>query len=262
MDFLTIFLGFTLGAIVGSFLNVLILRYNTGRSLGGRSACLSCGCELSWRELVPIFSFLWARGRCKHCGSSISLQYPLVEITTGVIFAAVIYKEFLTYNLQPTTYNLYVICYLLFVWSLLISVAVYDLRHKIIPNGFVWTFVAVSFANLLAMNDFSPPFWSFWAGPVLALPFALIWFLSGGRAMGLGDAKLALGLGWMLGLANGLTAALLSFWIGGLAGIFLLLKKGGRFTMKSEIPFAPFLVLAAFLSDFFNLDFLGLARLL
>ena len=75
---------FILGAIIGSFLNVVILRYGT-KSLGGRSECPSCGKKLVWFELIPIFSFLFLRGKCGSCGRKISWQYPLVEISTGLI---------------------------------------------------------------------------------------------------------------------------------------------------------------------------------
>src|SRR5680860_1900327 len=80
MSFLFLIFFSFLGLIVGSFLNVVILRHNTGASLGGRSGCFSCGHNLTWYELVPVVSFLALRGRCNHCGCKISRQYPLVEI--------------------------------------------------------------------------------------------------------------------------------------------------------------------------------------
>lgn len=261
---------FIFGTIVGSFLNVVILRYNTGRSTRGRSACFSCRAALSWYELIPIFSFFILRGRCKSCKSLISWQYPIVEFITGVVFSAVVYKQwFLVYsdsstNLQFTIYNLQnllVTCYLLLVFSLLIVITVYDLHHKIIPNGLVWGFIFVSLIKSVAFGANSPLFaYDFLAGPILVLPFVAIWFFSGGRAMGFGDAKLALGLGFMLGLAGGISALLLSFWIGGIVGALLLLMKNRKFTMKSEVPFAPFLVVSAFLVFLFDFDFSGIGN--
>ena len=271
MTFFIFLFIFIFGAIIGSFLNVALFRYNTGRGTSGRSACLSCGTKLSSRDLVPIFSFLFSRGRCNYCGSAISWQYPAVELITGVVFAAIIYKQwFLIYsgfstNFQSSIFdfqNLFVICYLLFVFSLLIAITVYDIRHKIIPNGLVWMFVFVSIVKALFLGDGGQLFiYDLLAGPILALFFAAIWFFSGGRAMGLGDAKLALGIGLLLGFFDGVSALLLSFWIGGLVGVFLLLVKRERFTMKSEIPFAPFLTISAFLVYFFQFDFFGIKDL-
>jgi prepilin signal peptidase PulO-like enzyme (type II secretory pathway) len=260
MTFLTFVFVFIFGTIIGSFLNVLILRYNTGRSLAGRSACLSCGAKLSWRELIPILSFVIQRGRCKFCEAAISIQYPLVELFTGLLFVAVIFQTGRLGISLYTVYGILYTAYYLLASSLLIAITAYDFRHKIIPNGFVWTFVVASFAQLF-IGPALPQLYDFLAGPILALPFVLIWFFSGGKAMGLGDAKLALGAGWMLGLAVGVSAILLSFWIGGLVGLFLLFSRRGGFTMKSEIPLAPFMVAGVFLAYFFQFDFLGIRNL-
>lgn len=274
MTGLVILFAFALGAIIGSFLNVVSFRHNTGRSIGGRSGCMSCGVRLSWHELIPIFSFLAQRGRCRSCSAKISRQYLVVEIITGLVFVVVFLKtigfgglsgiEYGVYGMAH--YTLYPILYTLYylvAFSLLIVITVYDLRHKIIPNDLVWAFILISFAKVFLFNlsNLSNLVTSsaFLAGPLLALPFAAIFYLSGGRAMGFGDAKLALGLGWMLGLAQGLSMLLLSFWIGGAVGVALLLQNRGKYTLKSEIPFAPFLVVATFLEFIFQFDFIGLS---
>lgn len=260
MIYVTVLLSFVFGTIIGSFLNVLILRYNTGRSLGGRSACPHCNKELFWYELIPIVSYVIQLGRCNSCGVSISAQYPLVELSAGVVFASIILKE--TFHFvggDVFRFSFTAMC-LLLAWSLIIAITAYDIRHKIIPNSLVWALVFISFIKLFAYAPLSLN--GFLAGPVLALPFALIWLISGGRAMGLGDAKLSLGLGWMLGLAEGVSMLLLSFWIGGIVSLYLLLQRHGGFTMKSEIPFAPFLVLGAFTAYILNLDIAGIANLM
>ena len=101
------------------------------------------------------------------------------------------------------------------------------------------------------------PWWIDIAAPLVALPFALIWLLSGGRAMGLGDAKLAFGIGWFLGLAGSVTALILSFWIALLPSVALLLLRRKHFTMKSEIPFAPFMVMGTFVTYAWSLNILS-----
>lgn len=226
---------FIFGAIIGSFLNVVILRLGTGAGFGGRSYCFSCRADLKWYELIPILSFFFQRGHCRTCYGRISWQYPVVEMLTGLIFV-------LVYSLLSTNYLL--VLYYWLVFSLLIVISVYDFRHKIIPNKLVYVFIIFSL--------FSPAFEIF--GAVLFLPFFLLWLASKGRAMGLGDAKLALGIGLLLGLSQGVVALLISFWIGAIFGIILLIAKKGA-GLKTKIPFGPFLALAAFLVFIFKIDF-------
>jgi leader peptidase (prepilin peptidase)/N-methyltransferase len=257
---------FIFGAIVGSFLNVVILRYNTGRKVTGRSACATCGRTLKWHELVPIVSFLAQRGRCTTCGSRISWQYPLVEFLTGVLFLGIFLKFLVPLQFFP--YFILHASYLMIVVSLLVIIAVYDLRHKIIPDPFVFAFIAL--AGLWGAGEYltgtltTPLFWLL-AGPILALPFAVLWVLSRGKWMGLGDAKLVWGAGWLLGLMPGVNALLLAFWSGAIISIAVLIAHSAtgqrrlsqhsrQFTMKSEIPFAPFIILGVLVVLFFGFD--------
>ena len=261
---------FILGTIVGSFLNVVILRYNTGVSFfSGRSFCPSCNKKLSWYELVPIISFFILRRKCAGCGSKISWQYPLVELTTGLLFLSTLYA--LRSTLSFDAYYLLSTIYYLLVWSILIVIFVYDLRHKIIPDGLVFLFAGLSLAYLVVSTGWgnilhAPYYWNFLAGPLFALPFAALWFFSQGRWMGLGDAKLALGIGWFLGLIKGGSAIILGFWMGAIVGLALIgiskLSIAKRFRsnygLKSEIPFGPFLILGTIIAFFFNINIFDL----
>ncbi|MEX1026411.1 MAG: prepilin peptidase [Candidatus Paceibacterota bacterium] len=267
---------FLFGLIVGSFLNVVILRYNTGRSfVGGRSICFACGKLIRWFENIPLISYILLKGVCRKCKSAISLQYPLIELVTGCVFLAVWLSFSAGYDLQAIDYvqfSTYVVLPVLFyfvAFSLLIVIFVYDLYHKIIPDVFSYSFALIALAGLLLtgeMSGFNPGFWlDLAAGPALFLPFWALWFFSGGTWMGLGDGKLALGIGWFLGLSAGVSAVILAFWIGaGVAILFLLFQKLGvtrlpfvekHLTMSSEIPFGPFLVIGTILQFFleFNL---------
>ena len=272
---------FILGIIVGSFLNVVALRYNTGMSITkGRSQCFACGKILSWSELVPIFSFLYLKGKCSSCASKISWQYIFVEIITGALFLGVWIKNLPTLYTAP----LFFVCMTLLVWmiiSVLIIISVYDIKHKIIPDSLVLIFIITSLLLLLGglfYQNLSLVSWDLWAGPVLFLPFFLLWLVSSGRWIGLGDAKLAIGIGWFLGMVGGISAVVLAFWIG--AGFSLILLGLGAvlkilhtdrnrlsfiskgLTIKSEIPFAPFLIFATLIIFFFNFDVVGLGALL
>ncbi len=247
---------FVLGAVVGSFLNVVVLRLNTGMGLRGRSMCMSCCRRLTWQELIPIFSFILLLGKCRSCKGKISWQYPLVEFITGVLFAAIYFK------FPPVSYMAIVtIVIYLMIACLLVVITVYDMKHKIIPDSLVYAFDALALATVFLGGSVfihSPHLWTLLAGPILALPFALLWLISKGKWIGLGDAKLVLGLGWLLGLHAGINAIIVSFWIGAVVSIAWMLVAYKRFKRGLEIPFGPFLVLAAYLVLLLGLNVIDL----
>lgn len=239
---------FVLGLIIGSFLNVVILRINTGRSPAhGRSKCARCNTPLSWYELIPVISFLGLRGKCKTCKERISFQYPLVELITAITFT-ILYSTVL-FNYGFTLVALAVFIFSAIVASLLIIIFVYDIRHTIIPDIIVYLFIIMGLIGILwstfTVPGFSAPM-AIVNGVLVGLPFFLLWAFSKGRWMGFGDVKLALGMGWLLGLTGGFSAILFSFWIGGIVGLFMLaLSK--KYSMRSAIPFAPFLIIGTFI---------------
>jgi len=264
---------FVFGLIIGSFLNVVILRLNTQRSFGGRSGCMSCQNKLSWYELIPVFSFLGLGGRCRNCKTKISFQYPIVEFITGLIFA-LLFLKFQDVFFSDTLLFSFNYAYYTVIFSLLVVIAVYDLKHKIIPDILSFIFGILAFAGLFFLDSsglpaqagslgFSlhiPTLLEFFSGPIIALPFSFVWLVSSGKWMGLGDAKLAIGLGYLLGLPLALSGVVFAFWIGSVVGILLVVfshlgraKLAKKYRMKSEIPFAPYLVLGAILVFFFGL---------
>lgn len=248
---------FLFGTILGSFLNALAFRYNTGKSMWGRSACLSCGKTLSAFELVPVLSYLFLHGKCKGCKSAISAQYPFVEISAGVL---------LVFSYYTSAGNTSLFLVTLAFFSTLLFISIYDLRHTIIPNAFVYSAAALGLIHLfLSIQSGSLEGIDSVAGPLLALPLFLLWIYSHGKWIGLGDAKLMLAVGWFLGISSGLAAFLLSFWIGALVSLALLglsrfAKGGRRVTMKTEIPFGPFIVLGCAISYFAYVDIFTLTN--
>ena len=156
------------------------------------------------------------------------------------------------------------------LFSFLTIIAVYDLKHKIIPDALSFIFGALAFAGLFFFHNSNdaiagfyfrmPSILEFLSGVFIALPFAFFWLVSSGRWMGLGDAKLALGIGWLLGLAGALSSLVIAFWSGTVIGLILIVLSknnklnGLKIKMKSEIPFAPFLVLGSFLAFIFELN--------
>lgn len=135
----------------------------------------------------------------------------------------------------------------------LLFVVVYDLRHKVIPWSCSIALALLAVGGLV--GGVIPVGWgAWWAGPVLAAPLILLFAVSRGTWMGLGDGALELGLGWLLGATAGLSALMLAFWVGAGVGIVLILARRGV-TIRSEVPFAPFLVLGAAAAYFLHVDF-------
>lgn len=212
-------------------MHVAVLRLHTGRTiLTGRSKCDSCGEELSWHHLLPIISFLSLRGRCGMCGSKIGITHFIGELLTGLLFVA----AFTLHGITPM-----LIVALPFL-ALLVAIVIYDLRHTIIPNEFVYPLIILGFgAAALSGNNV----YTYITALAMSGIFALIWLLSRGRAMGFGDAKIVLALGLFVGYPLAISGFLLSFWLGAVISVFLLVIQGKRRTMGSEVPFAPYLAL-------------------
>lgn len=267
-----------MGLLVGSFLNVVALRYNSGLSYRkGRSMCFSCGETLRWHDMVPVFSFLFLLGKCRKCKTKISWQYPAVELLSGLLFVGIFYRQYTLWSLYGSMdYGLlFSILFFVFyavVFSLLLVIGVYDIKHKIIPDKMVFAFIGLSLLKLFIFfvcNDFLcdlPNILNLLAPILLSLPFALIWLLSSGRMMGLGDAKLIFGIGALLGFGLGLSAVILAFWIGCVWSVGLLLvtrhkRKSGKVGMDTEIPFAPFLILGTIIVFLTQVDVLGVRAL-
>ena len=244
---------FVFGTIVGSFLNVVLLRKNTGKSIVWEpSHCFSCDERLWPKDLIPIFSFLFFRGKCSHCGSKISLQYPIVEFLIGGLFLLVSNKisvfNFLSFVFYASSF------------SALFLIAAYDFKQKIIDSNFFEIFTV--FAITEAVLRWHPVF-SFErisadlaSSFIIALFFYLAWRISGGRWMGRGDANLAFSAALFLGWPASLSMFLVSFWIGGFFGAGLLIFYGRKYGLKSEIPFGPFLAIGTFILWYFG-DFLS-----
>ncbi len=265
---LGITISFMLGCIIGSFLDVVTSRFHTGKSINGRSRCMSCGHTLSWYELVPLLSYVMLKGRCHNCSGKIPLRLLIMELVTGGLFAYV-YLHSLS---LPDLFFGWVLV------SMLLVIAVYDINHMVIPHAFVFAMLALSVAGVVAQTplfDVTAFVLHIATGMGVSLFFASLWVLSKGKWIGLGDAKLAFPLGLLLLPLAGFSLIVLSFWVGALVSLLLLgiqkiLISGKRhlrlrsvpLTMKSEVPFAPFLIIAFLLVYFENVDVLSLmARL-
>lgn len=235
LHILSIFSVGFLGACLGSFAYVLATRLGTGQSFfSGRSHCASCARTLAARDLVPLFSFLFLRGRCRTCGSRLSSAYIVTEITAALLFLAMLFAFGVSIALIPA----------LVAATLLTALLAYDVRHTILPDVLVYPFIALAcIVALLAYGTGALFFTTCIAALALSGILFALWFFSKGRAIGLGDAKITFGLALLAGYPASVSGFMLSFWIGAIVMLSLILLLPGKLSRKSEIPFAPFLVL-------------------
>jgi leader peptidase (prepilin peptidase)/N-methyltransferase len=248
------FLAFIFGACIGSFLNVVILRLPRGQKLTGRSHCNSCGRILRAGELVPVFSYLVLRGRCRGCGVKISPRYLIIEIISGLLFA---WAAWFFY--PGSFYQAAVLAKILAVISVLTAVFVIDLEHYLILDSVLAVGAgAMLLCNFVIDAASRMPVWSWHGNFVLGilsalfcpLPFFLLWYFSGGKWMGFGDVKLAIFLGLALPWPLWPVALMLSVFLGG--GVGLVLLASGTKGLKSRLPFGTFLSVGAVLSIFYG----------
>ncbi|MDD5146247.1 MAG: prepilin peptidase [Candidatus Pacebacteria bacterium] len=238
---------FCFGAIIGSFLNCLAYRLKAGKSfLLGRSFCPHCRHQLGCLDLIPIVSFFLLLRKCRYCRQEISWQYPLVEVTTGLLFLFIFNFYFFGFNYQ----NIIHFVYLLVIASLLEVIFIYDFKYSLIPNLVVYSAIATVFLYRIfeaLVSGLWPGFVAALAAAILAGGlFFLIWLVSKGQWMGFGDVKLAFFMGIFLSWPAVLTALFFAFLIGAIIGLILMVaKKKG---LKSEVPFGPFLVIGTFVA--------------
>ena len=231
---------FFAGSCWGSFLNCLIYRWEQGKKINqGRSFCPKCRHCLGFWDLVPIFSFIFLRRKCRYCHEKISFQYLLVEIATAVLFL-------LIYILPP--YDLGFKIYEWVIISFFILIFVYDLKNYIIPDKAVYPAIVVV-SLFIILNSYIINHKSI-INPIVAGIsaggfFSLIWLVSRGKWLGFGDVKLAFFMGLFLGFPNIILALFLAFLIGAAVGVILLAL--GKKKMQSQVPFGPFLVLGTFI---------------
>ena len=232
-----ILLVFIFGLFIGSFLNVLI--YRLPRGLGfvkGRSFCPKCKKKISWYDNIPVFSFVFLRGKCRQCRSPISLRYPIVELLTGCLFVLII-NQIGQIDLIKQILHLVLISGLIVIFFI-------DLEHRIIPDEIIFPviflfflFSLISNRQLLITNYLPSALGAFFF-------LFLIWAISRGRGMGFGDVKLAFLMGLCLGFPKIIIAFYIAFLTGALSGVILILVKKAKF--GQQIAFGPFLALGTF----------------
>ncbi len=246
-----LFILFFFGLVVGSFLNVLIDRLPRDEQIfKGRSYCESCKYKLSFSDLIPVLSFVLLQGKCRYCHSPLSYYYPIVEITTGLLFV-----------LSFVYLQQFFIVYYLFLISFLIVIFFTDLKYGIIPDKILFPAIIISFLFFVFTSEESwlrrlslPP--SEVGGRLLAGAGAFLFFLflflvTKGRGMGFGDVKYVILMGLVLGFPNIVVGLYIAFLTGAIVSIILVLW-GKKKLRGSTIPFGPFLVFGTIAAMFFG----------
>jgi leader peptidase (prepilin peptidase) / N-methyltransferase len=220
---------------LGSFMNVVAARVPLRRSVvRPSSACMGCNAPIAWHDNVPVVSWLFLRGRCRSCGVRISPLYPAVELATAALVAGC----FVAFGLSGEAFVAAFFCVVLVVLSAI------DLRHRIVPNRIVLPAALVVLAAQTALEP--SPEWAL--GALGASGFLLVAALTYPAGMGMGDVKLALLLGAMLGRLVGV--GLMIGMVAALIPSVVLLARHGSAARKMGIPFAPFLAFGAIVALF------------
>lgn len=245
MELFYVSLFFLYGIIFGSFFNVVGLRMPKKESIiAPPSHCTTCHYKLGVLDLIPVFSYVFLRGRCRNCQTKISAIYPVMELITGLLFA-------LSYWLIG--FQLELVVALLFI-SLLIIITVSDIQYMLIPNKILLPFGLV----LFILRFFSPlsPWWDSLAGAVIGFGILLLIGIVSKGGMGGGDIKLFFVIGLVLGTLHTLLTLFLAALIGSIVGIIILRIKGkGR---KTPIPFGPSIAVGAIIAYFFGTELVDL----
>lgn len=253
---------FIFGTAVGSFLSVVIhrVRHKQKGIMLSHSVCPSCKKKLKWRHLIPVFSWLFLRGKCAYCGKKISTHYFSLEITTGLLFLitflvwnfvngipSTVDPTFLNYTINWHTFEIFIFYIILFTF--LIAIFFYDLLYQEIPDRFSLPAIAVTIVGVLILG-LTPPLSMLIGGAGIFLFFLAQLVLSKGKWIGGGDLRLGALMGLLLGWKLGLIALVLSYLLGSIVSVVLLIQK--KANRKSAIPFGPFLVTGTVIAIFYG----------
>lgn len=236
-----------LGLFIGSFLGVVVDRFGTDRSfMKGRSFCDTCHVTLGFFDLIPVLSFLFSRGMCRHCQKKLSVRYPLIECATAFLFMITAWHyeipSLLPIGFVPNLLGVFLLRDLLFV-SLLIVLFLIDARHGVLPDRFTLPGIVL----LFGLNAWIGIPWQtlLIGGLVTGGFFALQFIVSKGMWVGDGDIRLGFLLGVTLGLVQGILALMFAYIIGAAYALILLSKQ--KAGMKSTVSFGPFLAIGGWI---------------
>jgi len=245
---------FLIGLFIGSFLNVLVDRLPREESvIKGRSHCERCKNELAWFDLIPLFSFIALKGKCRYCHAHLSFYYPIVEVITGILFVLVfifVNQEDVTYKVLSIRY-VWELLYYLFITSSLIVIFFTDLRYGIIPDKIIFPAILVSATYLILLNVQHSMLPYLFSALGACLFFLFLFLITKGRGMGFGDVKFAFLMGLILGFPKIVVSLYVAFLTGAIVGCILIIWRKKKLSGTS-IPFGPFLAIGVLVAIFYG----------
>ena len=238
---------FIIGLFVGSFLGVLIDRLPKDETvIKGRSHCEFCKHKLSLVDLIPVFSFIFLKGKCRYCHKKLNWYYPIFEVSTGIIFALT-YSFLVSNQINSPQLLIINLIYYLFIISCLIVIFFSDLKYGIIPDKILLPLTIIVFIYLIVFNT-SSLITNLLAGVGALLFFILLILITKGKGMGMGDVKFSFLMGLTLGFPQIVVGLYVAFLTGAFISIILILWRKKIF--KDTISFGPFLVFGTLMSIF------------
>ncbi len=257
MNYFIYLIVFIFGLLIGSFINCLVYRLHIKKSfIHGRSFCPHCKHQLAWYDNLPLISYIFLKGKCRYCKKTISIQYPLVEFITAILFLIIFIQQFnqLNYNLLAfdSLGLLKLVSYFIFC-TFLIIIFIYDFKYYLILDKVVFPAILISLLlNIIISSQYQLfNFWSYLGNLLLAALiiggfFFLQFVISKGKWIGGGDIRLGILMGVILGWPNALLALILGYVIGSVIGIGLIVFGNKKF--KSQVPLGTFLTVSTFIS--------------
>lgn len=243
---------FIFGLIIGSFLNCLLYRLEKSEDfIAGSSYCPKCKHPLSWKDLIPVVSWIFLKGKCRYCKQKISIEYPLIEFVTGILFVLASLFVFVNY----TDFELFHLSFYLVIIASLLVIFIFDLRHYLVSEAVllytgifvvIWRIIAF-FLEIHTLNNL---LFYLLAATLSALFFWILYILTNKKGMGFGDIEIVFLLGLIVGFPNIFFVIFIGSLLGSIIGLLSILffKK----SMKTALPFGPFLVIGTFVMLFYS----------
>lgn len=241
-------------------MQVVASRLHVAPIMKGRSKCLSCGEVLRPYDLIPVFSYLFLRGKCRYCKTRYGISALLIEIIFGTTFV-------LLYQLvligQPTLFASFLwLIYYMCLFGVLGVMALYDKAHSYIPLSFLSSYLVLAFLMFAKRIVEAPELATFLSPLVVALPFLVIWLATKGKGLGFGDVILFIGVGAFFGALQGFAVLMISVWLGALYGLYVKYIVRKERTVTTAIPFVPFIVIAFLIVLFTGMDVFSVAAVI